>query len=76
MIAPSCAFLEVEKQKNIFVETPSVGLPNLGPQEAVYANKISEFNNYLSRTLQKPNLINVFASAAEEFKDTVSNYVL
>lgn len=73
MTAPSGALLEVEKHRNVFIEPASTGLPNLGPQEAVYASKIYEFNNSLGRTLQKQNLMKVFGTAAEEFQDSVSN---
>lgn len=72
MMAPSGALIEVEKRRNVFIEPASTSLPNLGPQEAMYASKIYEFNNSLTRTLQKPNLINTFATAAQEFQDSVS----
>lgn len=72
MIAPSGALLEVERHRNVFIESAPTGLPSLGPQEAIYASKIYEFNNSFGRTLQKPNLVNVFGTAAEEFQDSVS----
>lgn len=71
MIAPSNAFIEVDKKKSVFIEKAPAPSPGLGPEEAVYASKVYEFNNYSSKAVQKPNLVHVFAKAAEEFKDNV-----
>lgn len=70
MAAPSGAFLELDKHRKVYIDPPKINV-SLGPEETIYAAKVHEYNSVVGRSLQKPNLIQSFASAAEEFKDTV-----
>lgn len=70
MAAPSGAFIEMDRHRKLYVEPPSIDV-TLGPEETIYAAKVHEFNASIGRSLQKLNLVQVFATAAEEFKDTV-----
>lgn len=70
MTAPSGAFIAIEHPKNIYIEPPSIDV-TLGPEETIYAAKVHEYNATAGRSLQKINLVQVFATAAQEFKDTV-----
>lgn len=71
MTAPSGAFIDISKHKCMGVEPPPIGTSMLDKQEALYAMKVMQYNLSLPRGVQKDNLIHVFASAAEEYKDSV-----
>lgn len=71
MTAPSGAFVDISKHKCMGVEPAPLGTSILDKQEALYAMKVMEYNLSSSRGVQKTNLIHVFASAAEEYKDSV-----
>lgn len=70
MVAPSGAFVEMDRHRKLYIEPPNINV-SLGPEETIYAAKVHEFNASIGRSLQKSNLVQVFATAAEEFKDTV-----
>lgn len=70
MSAPSGEFVNVPKESHVYINPPLK--PNLlGLQENVYATKLAEYNRNVIRGGQKPNLIEEFATVAQEFKDTV-----
>lgn len=70
MAAPSGALIEMDRHRNVYIEPPNIDV-NLGPEEIVYACKVHEYNAAVGRSLNKINLVDVFASAADDFKDTV-----
>lgn len=74
MAAPSGAFIEIDRNRRVYVEPPSIDVA-LGAEETIYAAKVNEYNATVGRSLQKVNLIQVFATAAEEFKDTVKFFL-
>lgn len=75
MTAPSGSFVDISKHKCIGVEPPPLGTNMLNKQEALYAVKVMEYNLSASWGVQKQNLIQTFAAAAEEYKDSVSSYL-
>lgn len=70
MAAPSGAFVEMDRHRKVYIEPPNIDV-TLGPEETVYAAKVHEFNAAAGRSLQKINLVQVFSTAAEDFRDTV-----
>lgn len=73
MAAPSGAFLEMDRHRKVYIEPPNIDV-NLGPEETVFAGKVHEFNATAGRSLQKIDLVQVFANTAQEFKDTVRGF--
>lgn len=72
MTASSGVFVDISKHKCMGVEPPPLGTSILDKQEALYAVKVIEYNLAVARGLPKHNLINVFATAAEQYKDSVN----
>lgn len=47
-------------------------LVQLGSIESVYASKVIEYNRVISKSSAKPNLVNEFSNAIDEFRNDVS----
>lgn len=73
MGANSGVFIEMGRQSNLLMERPAPVIANLGPIETIYVSKIIDYNRAIGRGIQKPNLVNVFSSITNEFKDAKIN---
>lgn len=75
MIAPSGSFLELGSNKSIFMEATVPTTPFLGTSETLYASKIMEYNNNVTKNSQQQDLVAVFTNISQEFKDAVSSVI-
>lgn len=68
---PSGATIQWSHKTPFVLEKPTVTSTNLGPSESIYASKIMEYINTITKGVNKPNLVHVFANISEQFKDAV-----
>lgn len=69
MIAPSGSFLELGSNKSIFMDAAPPTTPFLGVNETLYASKIIEYNNNVTKNSPQQDLVSVFTKISQEFKD-------
>lgn len=72
MVAPSGNLIDISKT-SMFLDPSSQVYHTtlLDKQEAIYANKVIEYNKSLTLANFRSNLVEIFSSAAEEFQDKV-----
>lgn len=68
---PSGATIEWSHKSQLVLEKPIMTSTNLGPIESIYVSKIMEYTNTITKGINKPNLVNVFTTISEQFKDAV-----
>lgn len=75
MTAPSGAFIRFSKPAHLLYADSirTVTTSMMGKQEAIFATKIDEYIRTLQEGKPKPNLIKVFAAAAEDLRDKKVN---
>ncbi|XP_072390532.1 nuclear pore complex protein Nup93-1 [Diabrotica undecimpunctata] len=71
MSTSSGAAIEIGTNKHLTInmDRPTYSAGNLGPLETIYVSKIIDYNKAVSKGAQKPNLVNIFCSIVNEFKD-------
>lgn len=76
MIGPSQNFLDIRKH-DVFQTTQDRSVPStLSYQEQIYARHIIDYNKMIVKGSTKPVLVTLLSKAAEQFKDTVSTWLL
>ncbi|KAL1513451.1 hypothetical protein ABEB36_002861 [Hypothenemus hampei] len=65
--------VDIGKHQGILIERPSVPVSHMSPNEMIYAAKVIEYNNDLVKGMPKANLVNVFCTVANEFRDAKVN---